>query len=183
MLVIPLTVLIIFFILYHNTKSVVKTLIVFLAVPFSLVGAFWLLYLLGYNTSVAVWVGMIALAGLDAETGVVMLLYLDLAFRRRQGDNAMHTKGDLREAIHYGAVRRIRPKLMTVGTTMIGLMPLLLGTGIGSDVSKRIAAPMVGGLVTSFLLELLVYPVIFYLWRGRKLPEGEATKIEENSLT
>jgi Cu(I)/Ag(I) efflux system membrane protein CusA/SilA len=183
MLVIPLTVLIIFFILYHSTKSVIKTLIIFLAVPFSLIGAFWLLYLLGYNTSVAVWVGMIALAGLDAETGVVMLLYLDLAFRRRQGNNAMRTKGDLRAAIHYGAVRRVRPKLMTVGTTMIGLMPLLLGTGIGSDVSKRIAAPMVGGLVTSFLLELLVYPVIFYLWRGRRLPEGEAMEIQETDKT
>ncbi|MDH4222864.1 MAG: CusA/CzcA family heavy metal efflux RND transporter [candidate division Zixibacteria bacterium] len=182
MLLIPLTILIIFFILYHNTKSVTKTLIVFLAVPFSLVGAFWFMYILGYNTSVAVWVGMIALAGLDAETGVVMLLYLDLAYRQRQESNAMNTTGDLREAIHYGAVRRVRPKLMTVGTTMIGLMPLLWSTGIGSDVSKRIAAPMVGGLVTSFLLELLVYPVIFFLWRGRKLPEGEETKISDNSF-
>ena len=180
MVIIPITVLIIFFILYHSTKSVTKTLIVFLAVPFSLIGAFWFLYLLGYNTSVAVWVGMIALAGLDAETGVVMLLYLDLAFSTRKEANAMLTKGDLREAIHYGAVRRIRPKLMTVGTTMIGLMPLLWSTGIGSDVSKRIAAPMVGGLVTSFLGELLVYPVIFYLWRGRHLPEGKATEFSEN---
>ena len=180
MVVIPLTVLIIFFILYHSTKSVTKTLIVFLAVPFSLIGAFWFMYLLGYNTSVAVWVGMIALAGLDAETGVVMLLYLDLAYRQRQENKAMNTRGDLREAIHYGAVRRIRPKLMTVGTTMVGLMPLLWSTGIGADVSKRIAAPMVGGLVTSFLLELLVYPVVFYLWRGGKLPEGEETKVSDN---
>lgn len=180
MIVIPLTVLLIFFILYHNTKSVTKTFIVFLAVPFSLVGAFWFMYILGYNTSVAVWVGMIALAGLDAETGVVMLLYLDLAYRYREENKAMLTKADLREAIRYGAVRRVRPKLMTVGTTMIGLMPLLWSTGIGSDVSKRIAAPMVGGLVTSFLLELLVYPVIFYLWRGRKLPEGKETKISDD---
>jgi Cu(I)/Ag(I) efflux system membrane protein CusA/SilA len=181
MLVVPLTILLIFFILYHNTKSLGKTLIVFLAVPFSLVGAFWLMYILGYNMSVAVWVGMIALAGLDAETGVVMLLYLDLAYRRREENRALNTKGDLQEAIHYGAVRRIRPKLMTVGTTMIGLMPLLWSAGIGADVSKRIAAPMVGGLVTSFLLELLVYPVIFYLWKGWKLKPGEATEMEENS--
>jgi Cu(I)/Ag(I) efflux system membrane protein CusA/SilA len=181
MLVVPLTILLIFFILYHNTKSLGKTLIVFLAVPFSLVGAFWFLYLLGYNMSVAVWVGMIALAGLDAETGVVMLLYLDLAYRQREENRALNTVGDLKEAIHYGAVRRIRPKLMTVGTTMIGLMPLLWSAGIGADVSKRIAAPMVGGLVTSFLLELLVYPVIFYLWKGWKLKPGEATEMVENS--
>jgi Cu(I)/Ag(I) efflux system membrane protein CusA/SilA len=181
MLVVPLTILLIFFILYHNTKSLGKTLIVFLAVPFSLVGAFWLLYVLGYNMSVAVWVGMIALAGLDAETGVVMLLYLDLAYRQREENRALNTTGDLKEAIHYGAVRRIRPKLMTVGTTMIGLMPLLWSAGIGADVSKRIAAPMVGGLVTSFLLELLVYPVIFYLWKGWKLKPGEATAMKENS--
>jgi Cu(I)/Ag(I) efflux system membrane protein CusA/SilA len=183
LMIVPLVILVIFFIMYHNTKSITKTFIVFLAVPFSLIGAFWFLYLLGYNISVATWVGMIALAGVDAETGVVMLLYLDLAYRYRQGEKSMRTKGDLREAIHYGAVKRIRPKLMTVGTDIVGLMPVMWAVGIGSDVAKRIAAPMVGGLVTSFLLELLVYPVIFYLWRGRKLPEGEATKIEENSLT
>jgi Cu(I)/Ag(I) efflux system membrane protein CusA/SilA len=178
--IVPLTILIIFFILYQNTKSVIKTFIVFLAVPFALIGAFWFIYLLGYHTSVAVWVGMIALAGLDAETGVVMLLYLDLAYHHRQENQAMRSKGDLREAIHYGAVRRIRPKMMTVGAAMVGLFPLLWSTGIGSDLSKRIAAPMVGGLVTSFLGELLVYPVIFYLWRGRHLPEGKATEFVEN---
>ncbi len=181
MVIIPLTILIISFILYQNTKSITKTLIVFLAVPFSLIGAFWFIFILGYHTSVAVFVGMIALAGLDAETGVVMLLYLDLAYRTQLEANAMRTRGDLREAIHEGAVRRIRPKLMTVGAAMIGLFPLLWSTGIGSDMSKRIAAPMVGGLVTSFLLELLVYPVVFYLWRGRKLPEGEKTRISNNS--
>ena len=175
MMIVPLVVLVIFFIMYHNTKSLTKTFIVFLAVPFSLIGAFWFLYLLGYNTSIAIWVGMIALAGVDAETGVVMLLFLDLAYHDRVKANAMRTKEDLRQAIHYGAVKRIRPKLMTVGTDMVGLLPVMWATGIGSDVAKRIAAPYFGGLFTSFLLELLVYPVIFYIWHGRKLPEGEAT--------
>jgi len=183
MTIVPLVILLIFFIMYHNTKSITKTFIVFLAVPFSLIGAFWFLYLLGYNISVAIWVGMIALAGVDAETGVVMLLFLDLAYHDRLKNNAMRTKGDLREAIHYGAVKRIRPKLMTVGTDMVGLMPVMWATGIGSDVAKRIAAPYFGGLITSFLLELLVYPVIYYLWQGRKLPEGEATQISEDAKT
>jgi len=180
MMIIPLVLLVIFFIMYHNTKSLTKTFIVFLAVPFSLIGAFWFLYLLGYNTSVAFWVGMIALAGVDAETGVVMLLFLDLAYQDRLKNNAMRTKEDLRQAIHYGAVKRIRPKLMTVGTDMVGLMPVMWATGIGSDVAKRIAAPYFGGLITSFLLELLVYPVIFFIWQGRKLPEGVATEFSEN---
>jgi Cu(I)/Ag(I) efflux system membrane protein CusA/SilA len=181
MVIVPLVILVIFFIMYHNTKSLTKTFIVFLAVPFSLVGAFWFLYILGYNTSVAIWVGMIALAGVDAETGVVMLLFLDLAFKDRLKANAMKTKEDLRQAIHYGAVKRIRPKLMTVGTDMVGLLPVLWATGIGSDVAKRIAAPYFGGLITSFLLELLVYPVVFYIWQGRKLPEGPETKNLEMS--
>ena len=157
-----------------------KAFIVPLAIPFSLIGGFWFIYLLGYNTSVAVWVGMIALAGVDAETGVVMLLYLDLAYNERKKANALRTRADLQEAIHKGAVKRIRPKLMTVGTDMVALLPVLWATGIGSDLAKRIAAPYFGGLITSFLLELLVYPVIFYLWRGRKLPEGKATDFAEN---
>jgi Cu(I)/Ag(I) efflux system membrane protein CusA/SilA len=181
MTIIPLVILVIFFIMYQNTKSITKTLIVFLAVPFSLIGAFWFLYLLGYNTSVAVWVGMIALAGVDAETGVVMLLFLDLAYQDRLKNNAMRTKEDLRQAIHYGAVKRVRPKLMTVGTDMVALMPVMWATGIGSDVAKRIAAPYFGGLITSFLLELMVYPVIFYIWRGRNLPEGEVTQFSEEA--
>ena len=181
MTIIPLVILVIFFIMYQNTKSVTKTLIVFLAVPFSLIGAFWFLFLLGYNTSVAVWVGMIALAGVDAETGVVMLLFLDLAYQDRLKNNAMRTREDLRQAIHYGAVKRVRPKLMTVGTDMVALLPVMWATGIGSDVAKRIAAPYFGGLITSFLLELMVYPVIFYVWRGRKLPEGELTKFSEET--
>jgi len=166
LVIIPLTVLIILVIIYINTGSLMKTGIVFLAVPFSLVGAFWLLYLLGYNTSVAVWVGLIALAGLDAETGVVMLLYLDLAFKRWQEKGRMVTRGDLVQAIHHGAVQRIRPKVMTIAVIIAGLLPIMWSHGAGSDVMKRIAAPMVGGVVTSGIMELLVYPVIFYIWRG-----------------
>ncbi len=169
LIVIPLTVLIIFLILYLNTKSLVKTGIVLLAVPFSLVGAFWFLYLLGYDTSVAVWVGVIALAGLDAETGVVMLLYLDLAHKLWGDKGRMRTRGDLVQAIHHGAVKRIRPKVMTISVIIAGLLPIMWSHGAGADVMKRIAAPMVGGVVTSGLMELMVYPVIYYLWRGRKL--------------
>jgi len=147
-------------------------------VPFSLVGAFWLLYLLDYNMSIAVWVGLIALAGLDAETGVVMLLYLDLSHKLWGDAGRLHTRGDLVQAIHHGAVQRIRPKLMTVITIIAGLLPIMWSTGTGSDVMKRIAAPMVGGAVTSLLLELLVYPVLYYIWRSRNLdpsPEPTAT--------
>lgn len=178
-LVVPATLLLVCLLLYFNTKSVVETGIVLLAVPFSLVGAIWLLYLLDYNMSVAVWVGLIALAGLDAETGVVMLLYLTLAHRRRQEQGRLRTLGDLREAIVEGAAQRIRPKLMTVMTTMIGLVPVLWSTGTGADVMKRIAAPMVGGLVTSFLLELTVYPAIFAVWKGRGLPKTLDPVIDE----
>jgi Cu(I)/Ag(I) efflux system membrane protein CusA/SilA len=168
--VVPITVLIVFILLYMNTKSVKETAIVLLAVPFSLIGAIWLLYLLDYNMSVAVWVGLIALAGLDAETGVVMLLYLTLAHQRANDEGRLRSFADLREAIVEGAAKRIRPKLMTVLTTMIGLVPILWSNGTGADVMKHIAAPMVGGLVTSFLLELTVYPAIFALWKGRGLP-------------
>jgi Cu(I)/Ag(I) efflux system membrane protein CusA/SilA len=165
--VIPLTLAIVFLLLYLNTESITETVIVMLAVPFSLVGAFWLLYLLHYNMSVAVWVGIIALAGLDAETGVVMLLYLTLAHGARERDGRLTTFDDLREAIVEGAAKRLRPKLMTVATMIVGLVPVLWSTGAGADVMKRIAAPMVGGLVTSFLLELTVYPAIFALWKSR----------------
>jgi Cu(I)/Ag(I) efflux system membrane protein CusA/SilA len=174
LLLVPLTVLIIFVLIYASTRSAVKTGIVFLAVPFSLVGAFWLLYLLDYNMSIAVWVGLIALAGLDAETGVVMLLYLDLAHKRWEEHGRMRTCGDLTQAIHHGAVQRIRPKLMTVITIIAGLLPIMWSAGTGSDVMKRIAAPMVGGAVTSLLLELLVYPVIYYIWRSRSLDQSLA---------
>ncbi len=167
--VIPLTLVIIFVLLYFNTKSVMKTFIVLLAVPFSLVGSFWLLYLLNYNMSIAVWVGMIALAGLDAETGVVMLLYLDLAFEQWKKEGRMKNEADLDDAIMHGAVKRIRPKLMTVGVILAGLIPIMFSHGAGSDVMKRIAAPMIGGVVTSEILELTIYPAIYKIWRRREL--------------
>ncbi len=169
-LVVPITLLLVIVLIYWNTQSVAETAIVMLAGPFSLIGAIWLLYLLDYNMSVAVWVGLIALAGLDAETGVVMLLYLTLAHKRWSDDGRIKSFVELREAIVEGAAKRVRPKLMTVLTTMIGLSPVLWSTGTGADVMKRIAAPMVGGLVTSFFLELTVYPAIFAIWKGRGLP-------------
>ena len=179
-LVVPLTLAIVVLFLYWNTRSIIETGIVLLAVPFSLIGAVWLLFLLGYNMSVAVWVGLIALAGLDAETGVVMLLYLRLAYDRHAKEGRLNTEADLEEAIVEGAAKRVRPKLMTVMTTMIGLLPVLWGTGTGADVMKRIAAPMVGGLVSSFLLELTVYPAIFAIWKRRSLPKGSAALSNPN---
>ena len=173
--VLPLTLGIVALLLYLNTGSVVETMIVLLAVPFSLVGAIWLLWLLHYDLSVAVWVGLIALAGLDAQTGVVMLLYLTLAHRQHAAAGRLRDAADLEDAIVEGAARRIRPKLMTVVTMILGLTPLLWSSGTGADVMKRIAAPMVGGLVTSFGLELLVYPALFALWRRRGLPERRAS--------
>ncbi|HEU4427846.1 MAG TPA: efflux RND transporter permease subunit, partial [Myxococcota bacterium] len=172
-IVVPITLLIVFMLLYFNTRSLVETGIVLLAVPFSLIGAIWLLYALDYNLSVAVWVGIIALAGLDAQTGVVMLLYLSLAWRERAAAGRLQNADDLEEAIVEGAARRIRPKLMTVATMMLGLTPLLWSDGTGADVMKRIAAPMVGGLVSSFALELLVYPALFAFWKGRELPQRQ----------
>ncbi|MBI4179017.1 efflux RND transporter permease subunit [bacterium] len=175
--VVPLTLFVIVMLLYINTKSMMKTFIVMLAVPFSLIGAVWLLWILDYNLSVAVWVGLLALAGVDAETGVIMLLYLDLAYNDRVRAGRMKTREDLEEAIHDGAVKRIRPKLMTVLTTLIGLMPIMwAGLGeAGADMMKRIAAPMVGGIVTSFLMELLVYPVIYAVWKERGLTPSART--------
>jgi Cu(I)/Ag(I) efflux system membrane protein CusA/SilA len=165
LLVLPGTGFLILLLLYLNTRSVVKTLIVVLAVPCSAIGAVWFLYLLGYNMSVGVWVGMIALLGVDAETGVFMLLYLDLAYHQARKEGRLRTLAELREAIVQGAVKRIRPKFMTVGTDFVGLVPILWATGTGSDVMKRIAAPLIGGVFTSFLLELLVYPAIYEVWR------------------
>jgi Cu(I)/Ag(I) efflux system membrane protein CusA/SilA len=173
LVVIPLTLFIVFLIIYMNTKSLTKTAIVLLAVPFSLVGAFWLIYLLGYNLSVAVWVGIIALAGLDAETGVVMLLYLDVAYNGMKRKGLMNTMGDLKEAIVDGAVKRIRPKVMTASVIIAGLLPIMWSTGTGSDVMKRIAAPMVGGVVTSVILELLVYPVIYEFMHKKGLKDTD----------
>jgi len=167
--VIPITLVLIVFLLFFNTKSWVKTAIVLLAVPFSLIGAVWILVLLGYNLSIAAWVGMIALLGLDAETGVFMLMYLDLAFDDRKKKGAMKNSSDLKDSVIEGAVHRVRPKLMTVAALFMGLIPIMWSIGAGSDVMKRIAAPMIGGLFTSFLLELLIYPVIFYIWKEKEM--------------
>jgi Cu(I)/Ag(I) efflux system membrane protein CusA/SilA len=167
--VIPVTLVLIWLLMYANTKSAMKTMIVLLAVPFSIIGAVWFLYLLGYNLSIAVWVGMIALMGLDAETGIFMLLFLDLAHADAKARGLLRNRADLIEAIIHGAVKRVRPKAMTVCAAFFGLLPIMWSTGAGADLMKRIAAPMVGGLVTSFALELLVYPAVYMLWKEREL--------------
>ena len=167
---VPITLMLVALLLWLNLRSVTETAIILMAVPFSLVGAVWLLFLLHYNLSVAVWVGMIALAGLDAETGQLMMLYLNLAWRERVERGAMRDRNDLAEAIVEGAAHRIRPKNMTVLAILFGLLPILWSHGAGADVMKRIAAPMVGGVVSSFVLELLVYPAVFAWWKGRMLP-------------
>jgi len=182
-LVVPITLIIIFLLLYFNFKNVTESLIIMLSLPFALVGGIWLMWLSGYNMSVAVGVGFIALAGVAAETGVVMLLYIDNAFKDRMRSGEMNSKEDLRTAVMYGAVERVRPKLMTVTTTIVGLLPIMWGHGTGSQVMKRIAAPMVGGLITSTILTLIVIPAIYYLWRGRKFKEkeeGNGDAAEEN---
>jgi Cu(I)/Ag(I) efflux system membrane protein CusA/SilA len=181
MIVVPLTLLLIILIIYLNTRSAIKTAIVMLAVPFSLVGAIGILALLHYNLSVAVWVGIIALAGLDAETGVVMLLYLDLAYEDWKKRGLMDNVAHLRDAIYHGAVKRVRPKAMTACVIVAGLAPILWSHGAGADVMKRIATPMVGGVMTSTLMELLVYPAIYYLWRSRsirRLPPPDAAPVQ-----
>lgn len=166
-LILPLTLFIIFVLLYMNTKSVVKAGIVFLAVPFSAVGAVWLLYILGYHISIAVWVGLIALMGLDAETGVFMLLFLDLSYEEARREGRLKSRSDLINTIIHGAVKRVRPKIMTITCLFMGLLPIMWSMGTGADMMKRVAAPMVGGLFTSFILELLVYPVVYLLWKER----------------
>jgi Cu(I)/Ag(I) efflux system membrane protein CusA/SilA len=179
--VIPVTLVLILLLLYLNTRSVVKTFIVLLAVPFSAIGAVWFLHLLGYNMSVGVWVGLIALLGVDAETGVFMLLYLDIAYEQAKKEGRLRNLEELRAAIMEGAVQRLRPKFMTVTTTFIGLVPIMWAIGAGADTMKRIAAPMVGGILTSFLLELLVYPAVYQTWkwhfelkRGRRVDADAA---------
>jgi Cu(I)/Ag(I) efflux system membrane protein CusA/SilA len=181
LLIVPVTLLLIVTILYLNTRSWGKTAIVLLAVPFSMVGAIWLMGALGYNWSIAVWVGLIALAGLDAETGTVMLLYLDPAYERGRQRGTMASFADLAGAIHDGAVKRIRPKAMAVATTFIALVPILWATGTGADVMRRIAAPMVGGILTSFIGELVVYPAIFFIWKSRGLERSPLT--EQSNVT
>jgi Cu(I)/Ag(I) efflux system membrane protein CusA/SilA len=182
-IVIPLTLLIIFVLIYFNTKSTAKTLIVLLAVPFSLVGSFWFLYLLNYNMSIAVWVGIIALAGLDAETGVIMLLYLELAYEQWKKEGRLLSLKDLEDSIMHGAVKRIRPKIMTVSVILAGLIPIMFSNGTGADIMKRIAAPMIGGVVTSTILELIIYPAIYMIWRGREFdgkPSAMPVTLEED---
>jgi Cu(I)/Ag(I) efflux system membrane protein CusA/SilA len=168
--ILPLTIFIIFLLLYMNFSSVTESLIVLFTVPFSLIGSVWILYLLGYNMSIAVWVGIIALAGLAAGTGIVMIMYLDEAYERRVRNGRMKTEEDLDDAIMEGAVQRVRPKMMTVATTIFGLMPLMWSMGAGADMVKRIAAPMIGGLVTSTALTLILIPVVYSFWKGRDLP-------------
>jgi Cu(I)/Ag(I) efflux system membrane protein CusA/SilA len=163
--IVPLTLFLVLLLMYFNTKSITKTAIVSLAVPFSAIGAVWYLYLLGYNMSIAVWVGLIALMGVDAETGVFMLLYLDLSYEQAKKEGRLTSLAALQEAIVHGAAKRLRPKFMTMATTCIGFVPIMLDTGTGSDVWKRIAAPMIGGILTSFLLELVVYPAIYEIWK------------------
>jgi Cu(I)/Ag(I) efflux system membrane protein CusA/SilA len=163
--VVPITLVLIFVLLYANTRSAFKAGVVMLAVPFSAIGAIWLFHFLHYNVSIAAWVGMIALLGLDAETGVFMLLFLDLSWEDYKRRGLLTTPAEADEAIVHGAVKRVRPKMMTVSAAFMGLLPIMWSTSAGADVMKRIAAPMIGGLVTSFLLELLVYPAIYKLWK------------------
>jgi len=164
-LVLPVTAFLVIMLLYMNTRSLAKTFLILLAVPFSAVGAVWLLYLLGYNMSIGVWVGLIALMGVDAETGVFMLLYLDIAYEDARREGRLRSPGDLRDAIMHGAVKRIRPKFMTVAVMFMGLVPIMWSAGVGADVMKSIAAPMIGGIFTSFVLELVVYPAIYEIWK------------------
>jgi Cu(I)/Ag(I) efflux system membrane protein CusA/SilA len=164
-LVLPVTIFAVFLLLYANTGSAAKTCIILLAVPFSAIGAIWLLHWMGYNMSVAVWVGLIALLGVDAETAVFMLLYLDLSCAEAAARGELSSWRQLRDAIEHGAVKRLRPKVMTVACMIFGLLPILWSNGAGADVMKRIAVPLVGGIITSFLMELVVYPPLFAIWK------------------
>ena len=186
-IVVPITLFIVFLLLYLNTKSTVKTFIILLAVPFSAIGAIWFLYLLNYNMSIAVWVGLIALLGVDAETAVFMLLYLDLAYHDAISKGRMNSWDDLREAIVVGAVKRLRPKVMTVACMLFGLLPIMWSVGAGGDVMKRIAAPMIGGIITSFLMELIIYPPVFAIWKWNfevkpRLNDGGPKPVEPNNI-
>jgi Cu(I)/Ag(I) efflux system membrane protein CusA/SilA len=171
-LVVPITLLLIFVLLYLNFNNVVETMIILLSVPFAAIGGIWLMYLLGYNMSVASWVGFIALAGLAAQTGVVMIIYLDEFYEKMIKEGRKDSKS-LAKAIHDGAVQRVRPKIMTVMAMTMGLLPLMWSHGAGADVMKRIAAPMVGGLITSTILTLIIIPAIYEIWRGRGLSKAE----------
>jgi Cu(I)/Ag(I) efflux system membrane protein CusA/SilA len=182
MIVVPITLLLIVLIIYLNTRSLVATAIIMLSVPLALVGSFWLLYLDGYNLSVAVWIGLIALAGVSAETGVVMLLYLDLAYDQWNRENRLRSYGDLRDAIYHGAVKRVRPKAMTAAVIIAGLLPILWSHGAGADVMKRIATPMIGGIVTSTIMELLLFPAIYFIWRSPRIQREPVPAIPQTQL-
>ncbi|MDX1411047.1 MAG: efflux RND transporter permease subunit, partial [Nitrospirales bacterium] len=173
MYVVPLTILLVFLLLYFNFRSITRALIVLLSVPFAVIGAVWALFLLEYNLSVAVWVGIIALVGVAAETGVIMLVYLDEVYDRRHREGKMETRADLYDAVMEGAVERVRPKMMTVVAITAGLLPIMWTTGSGADVMKRIAAPMIGGMVTSTILTLFIIPSIYLIWRGWGLRDRE----------
>jgi Cu(I)/Ag(I) efflux system membrane protein CusA/SilA len=186
-MIVPGTLFLVLCLIYMNTRSLAKTGIVLLAVPFSAVGAIWLLYILGYNMSVGVWVGLIALMGVDAETGVFMLIYLDLACEQARQQGRLRNLVDLQAAIRNGAVQRLRPKFMTVATMFLGLLPIMWSTGTGADVMKRIAAPMIGGIFTSFVLELLVYPGVYQIWKWNFVMRREtlvrpATRLEQKQF-
>jgi Cu(I)/Ag(I) efflux system membrane protein CusA/SilA len=182
MMLVPLTLFIVFFMLYINRKSVVESMIILMAVPFSLIGAVWMLHWLDYNLSVAVWVGMIALAGLDAEMGVLMMLYLGMAYKKRKADGRLQTPADLMAVIIEGAGRRIRPMIMTGLTLLLGLVPILLSDGTGADVMKRIAAPMVGGIASALFTVLILFPAIFAIWKGWQLRTSGQEKIAHKVL-
>jgi Cu(I)/Ag(I) efflux system membrane protein CusA/SilA len=179
MLIVPATVFLIFVLLFLNFRSAMRAAMIVLSVPFAVVGAILYLYLLGYHLSVAVWVGIIALAGVAAETGVIMIIFLDEACNRRRQEGRLLSLSDLREAIIEGAVQRVRPKVMTASAVLIGLVPIMWSQGTGADVMKRIAAPMIGGMVSSVLLTLVVIPAVYYIWRsqsGVTNPAGEAER-------
>ena len=182
MLVLPFTILVIFLLLFMSFKNIQESLIVLLSVPFSAVGGIWFIYALGYHLSVAVGVGFIALAGVAAETGVIMLIYLDHAYKDGIKAGKMTSLPDLYAAVVHGAVERVRPKMMTVTAIMAGLLPIMWGTGTGSEVMRRIAAPMIGGMVSSTILTLIVIPVIYYLWRARSIGNTPATVQEPVSV-
>ena len=171
-LVVPLTLLLIFVLIYLTTRSAAETLMVFLGIPFAVAGSFWLLHILGYDLSIAVWVGIIALAGLYAETAIVFLLYLNVSVRDYRDRGLLTNRAALAHAIRHGSVKRVRPIMMTIATDVLGLLPIMWSAGAGADVMKRIAAPLVGGVVTSGAVVLLLFPVAFYLWRGRQLPRA-----------
>ncbi|MBL8208811.1 MAG: efflux RND transporter permease subunit, partial [Blastocatellia bacterium] len=177
--IVPITLFIIILLLFANTRSWIKTSIILLAVPFSAIGAIWFLYLLDYNMSIAVWVGLIALLGVDAETGIFMLLYLDIAYEKAKKEGRIQRFANIKEAIHYGAVKRVRPKVMTVATLVLALLPIMWAStaNAGADVMKRIAAPMLGGIISSFLMELVVYPAIFAIWKSIEWKKNESRTV------